>query len=418
MKLRSICAGVAASVVFLAGLTSGPAPSRATSLAARDSSPAKNSGASPKAAAQTKDEIVAKYVNSCLAQPTKEDECSKVRKTAVEIVKEDLHTLGSSTDRTYMPTILKIFKNDDVELRLAAADAIGMIGPQDGDVDALIPLTNDPVPDVRRAVMQTVTHGKGPALALLQQRIVATRSGSTPDQPPDPVKFGLTVAPNSAYLFDSSNPALGRVSYVTKGTDATGFFKAKAKKGPYKWEEFRQQYRYQLKDEEESLNQAQQSAGKQLENEKPPDPTNVQAFTEYMQRIASVSTQGSAARMSFDTYQPTLYGSPTVYVLEERQIGQRSYPTRYVVLYQELALKQPGYRLGWTTVPDDALKSAQVASQKEQKEEEAHQAASKTDEEAAKKREAELDSLTKKKEATEKKQFKKGQSDLEKELGF
>src|SRR5215467_2093878 len=155
MKLRSICAGVAASVVFLAGLTSGPAPSRATSLAARDSSPAKNSGASPKAAAQTKDEIVAKYVNSCLAQPTKEDECSKVRKTAVEIVKEDLHTLGSSTDRTYMPTILKIFKNDDVELRLAAADAIGMIGPQDGDVDALIPLTNDPVPDVRRAVMQT-----------------------------------------------------------------------------------------------------------------------------------------------------------------------------------------------------------------------------------------------------------------------
>jgi Ni/Co efflux regulator RcnB len=88
------------------------------------------------------------------------------------------------------------------------------------------------------------------------------------------------------------------------------------------------------------------------------------------------------------------------------------------VLYQELALKQPGYRLGWTTVPDDALKAAQVASLKEQKEEEAQQAASKKDEEAARKRGAELESLTKKKDAAEKKQFKKGQSDLEKELGF
>ena len=122
--------------------------------------------------------------------------------------------------------------------------------------------------------------------------------------------------------------------------------------------------------------------------------------------------------MYFDAYQPTLYGTPTVYVLEERQIGQRSYPTRYVVLYQELALKQPGYRLGWTTVPDDALKAAQVASLKEQQEEEAHQAAARKGEEAAKKREAELEALSKKKDATEKKQFKKGQEDLEKALGF
>ena len=418
MKTRSTCAGIAAIAVYLAGLAVEPTPSGATSLAARDASAGKGSVASPKVAPSTKDAIVAKYVKSCLTQPPKEEECGKVRKDAVEIVKEDLRTLGSSADRTYMPTILKIFKNDEVELRIAAADAIGMIGPQDSDVDALIPVTNDPVPDVRRAVMQTVGHGKGPAFALLRQRIVQTRSGSAPDQPPDPAKFGLTVAPNSAYLFDSSNPSLGRVSYVTKGTDAAGFFKGKAKKGPYKWEEFQQQYRYQLQDEEESLNQAQQTAAKQLENQKPPDPTNVQAFTEYMQRLQSVSTQGSAARMYFDAYQANLYGSPTVYVLEERQIGQRSYPTRYVVLYQELALKQPGYRLGWTTVPDDALKAAQVASLKEQREEEAHQAAAKKEEDAAKKREAELETLSKKKDATEKKQFKKGQEDLEKALGF
>lgn len=74
--------------------------------------------------------------------------------------------------------------------------------------------------------------------------------------------------------------------------------------------------------------------------------------------------------------------------------------------------------LSWMTVPDSAIKTAQVASLKEQREEEALQAASKKEDEAAKKREAELDALTKKKDEAEKKKFKKGQADLEKELGF
>lgn len=413
MKMRSTYAGVAVIAVYLAGVAAGPTPSGATSLAARDASPGKSSAASSKTAPQTKDDIVAKYVKSCLAQPAKEEECGKVRKDAVEIVKEDLHTLGSSANRTYMPTILKIFNNDDVMLRIAAADAIGMIGPQDGDVDALIPLTNDPVPDVRRAVMQMVAHGKGPALALLGQRMIAMRSGSTPDQPPDPGKLGLTVAPNSAYLFDSSSIAVGRVSYITKATDLTGYFKGKAKKGPFKFEEFQEKFRYQLQDENEAMQHAQDAAIKQLEAEKPPDPKNMQSFAEYMGRIQSTQSS-NMMRTSLDLYQPNLYGSPTVYVLEERQIGQRSYPIRYVVLYQDQALRQPGYRLVWMTVPHEGLKAAQVASLKEEQQD----LARKKEDAAAKKKIEELDALTKKKDDAEKKQFKKGQDDLEKALGF
>jgi hypothetical protein len=101
-------------------------------------------------------------------------------------------------------------------------------------------------------------------------------------------------------------------------------------------------------------------------------------------------------------------------VLEERQIGQRSYPTRYVVLYQDQALRQPGYRFVWTTVTDDALKSAQVASLKEEQQD----IVRKKEDAAAKKKAEELEALTKKKDETEKKQFKKGQEDLEKALGF
>jgi hypothetical protein len=291
-----------------------------------------------------------------------------------------------------------------------------MVGPEDGDADLLAQVANDPVPDVRRAVSQTISRGKGNALSLLGQRFMPPqKTGLTPEVPPDAGKFGMPVAPDSVYVFDSGDATKGRLSYVTKGKGDPGqFYKTKARKGPLKWEQFKEQYRYQLQDEEEALNQAQQAAGKQLENEKPPDPTNLQAFTDYMQRMQSVSMQGSMGRMSFDSYQSNLYGAPTVYVLEERQIGQRAYPTRYVVVYQELALKRPGYRLSWMTVPDNAVKTAQVASLVSEKQEEA----SKKENEALKKRADALQNLEKKKDEQEKKKFKKGQSDLEKELGF
>lgn len=364
-------------------------------------------------------ETVKKYFEGCRGKAVKDASCEKLKKDAVEILKDSLMTLGSTADRAYLPDIVGMFKSDEVELRIAAADAIGMIGPQDQDVDMLIPLTNDPVPDVRRAVSNMIPRGKGKALDLLKERIVLLRTGREVEKPADPGKFSLPVAPDSAYVFDSSDATKGRLSYVARGkSDPAQFFKAKAKKGPFKLDQFKEQYRYQLQDDEEALNQAQQAAGKQLENEKPPDPTNLQAFTDYMQRMQAVSMQGSMGRMYFDSYQPNLYGAPTVYVLEERQIGQRSYPTRYVVVYQELAFKRPGYRLSWTTVPDDALKAAQVASLKEQREEEGLKAATRKEEEAAKKREEALEALTKKKDAAEKKQFKKGQADLEKELGF
>src|SRR5262245_3384125 len=373
----------------------------------------------PSARRAAKNEAVDKFLNGCLGGGAKAQNCDTLRKDAIDILKEDVLRLGSTANPAYMPNIIRMFYSDDVELRITAAHAIGMIGPQDSDVEKLAGLTNDPVPEVRHAVTNMLAQGKGNAIALLKQRIVHLRTGREVERPADPSKFSLSVAPDSVYLFDSSDATKGRLSYVVRKGDAGSFFKVKTKKGPYRWDQFKELYRYQLKDEDEAMDQAQQAAGKHLESEKPPDPaTNMEAYVAYMQKLGSLSTQGSMGKLLFDTYQTNLYGAPTVYVLEERQIGQRSYPTRYVVVYQELAFKRPGYRLAWTTVPDDALKAAQVASLKEQKEEEALKATTKKEEEAAKKREAELESLTKKKDAAEKKQFKKGQADLEKELGF
>ena len=392
----------------------------ATSLSGKGPVTDPSSNPPPQPPPLTKRQVVKKYVKSCGKKPAKEANCDTLRKDVVGIVKDSLHTLGSSTKRAYVPTIVKFFKNDEVVLRIAAADAMGMIGPQDQDMDALATSANDPVPDVRRAVAQAIMHGKGSVITLLGRRVASSqqKTGLTPDVPPDASKFSMPVAPDTTPLFYEGDPTLGWLSYVSKGTDgAAAFYKGKAKKGPLKLDEFQRTYRYQLQDEQEALDKATEAEIKKLEQEKVPDPANLQATTEYFQKLQSATVKRMAT-MIRQQFQPEFFGAPTVYVLEERQIGQRSYPTRYVVLYQDLVLKRPGYRLSWSTVSDDAIRAAQVASLKEQKEGEARQAATKREEEAAKKREAELDSLTKKKDATEKKQFKKGQSDLEKELGF
>lgn len=402
---------VTAGAVFLTVLGHFPMPVEATSLRGIGSTPEKLQASSPQGPSASKQQIVGQYINQCANKPAPADPCDKIRKDAVEIFIEDLRTLGSSTDRTYLPAILGIFKSHEPELRIAAADSVGMIGPQDQDVEALAPLVNDPVPDVRRAVSQAISHGKGSAVSLLAQRTPQMKTGLTPDTPADAGKYSFVVAPDSTYLFYDSDPSVGRLSYVTKG-EAGAFFKGKAKKGPFKLDEFQNKFRYQLQDEEEAGKHAQDERMKRLEQEKP-DPRNAQALAEYIGRITSAQ-MGQMSKMTLDAYQPAIFKEPTVYVLEERQIGQRSYPTRYVVTYQDLALKRPGYRLNWMTVPDDAIKTAQVTSLVQEKEDLARQ----KENEANKKRAEELEALTKKKDAAEKKQFKKGQDDLEKALGF
>jgi hypothetical protein len=390
-----------------------PSLSEATSLRGDGAAPTAGAVSSPKVAVTTKNQVLTKYINGCRTKPAKEANCDKLRKDAVEILKEDLRTLGSSANRTYMPGILKMFKSDEPELRIAAADAIGMIGPQDSDIDLVAPLANDPVPDVRRAVSQMISHGKGSAIGLLGQRTVSLRTGPAPEKPPDPGKFKMSVAPESTYLFYASDESVGRLSYTVKGmNEAMAFFKGKAKRGPFKLEEFQEKYRFQLQDEEQARDRAQEEAMNRMDKAEP-DPTNMKAFMEYMEKIQSA--QGGRTTMTLlDSYDEKLFGAPTVYVLEERQIGQRSYPTRYVVLYQDQALKRPGYRLSWLTVPDDAIKVAQAASITEEKQEAARQ----KEEEGLRKRQEALEDVVKKKDEQEKKKFKKGQADLEKELGF
>ena len=324
-------------------------------------------------------------------------------------MKEDLASLGSSTNRTYIPIILKIFKSDETELRIAAADAIGMIGPQDSDSDLLAPAANDPVPDVRRAVSQAISVGRE-APSPYGQRIASTRRAH-PETPPDPAKFTMPVARRVPPILWQRRNIRSSLLCHQRHDGTTAFFKRKAKKGYSNWRNFKRNtaISYKTKNRRETRFKKKDEAIEQVK----PDPTDMKALTEYMEKAQSLQA-GQFTRLLLDSYQSQLFGAPTVYVLEERQVGQRSYPTRYVVLYQDQALKRPGYRLSWMTAPDNAVKTAQAASLVSEKQEEVH----KKEGEALKKRGEALEDLIKKKDEQEKKNFKKGQADLEKELGF
>jgi hypothetical protein len=202
-------------------------PAWATSLAAYPISPEAASKEAPK------DEIVKKYLATCRAKPVKQAECDTVKKEAIDIFQEDLRTLGSSANPTYLPAIYTLFKANEPELRIAAADAVGMIGPPESGMAHLIALANDPVPDVRKAASQMLQHGKGESLVLLARRTgISFRAGRSPEVPSDPKKYGMPVVPDSTYLFFASDVTQGRLTYVTKKTmkDNLAFFKQTAKK--------------------------------------------------------------------------------------------------------------------------------------------------------------------------------------------
>jgi hypothetical protein len=385
------------ATMLLYGCLTGPDLTGATSLVGSAPPPEAATALSPK------DAVVKKYLDGCRAKLSKEANCDTLKKEAVEILKEDVHTLGSSADQTYIPFILTLFKSDEPELRIAAADALGMIGPQDAYVETLSRAANDPVPDVRRAMAQMLQHAKGGALALLSKRAALWGGvGRTPEIPPDPGKHAMPLPPESTYLFFASDAAHGRLSYVAgKGmNEASAFFKAKAKRGPYKLEEFKDVYRDQLTHEQTAQEHAQQESMHQLSGQSS-DPANPQAaLAKALQAQAVIATQSML--MLNELYPPDLFGSPTVYVLEERQIGSLNYPTRYVVLYQDLALRRPGFRLCWMTVADEAIKSEQAKTIANRKRQEKQQE----------------DVGLKKKGEQEQKKFKQEQSDLEKQLGF
>lgn len=144
------------------------------------------------------------------------------RQRAVQILREDLQRLGSTANHRHMPVLMKIAREGEPELRAAAAEAMGMIGPRESEMDALVGALNDPVREVREAALAALGQVKGseraPLLVKLARDSAAQRSqqgGRYQPQPePDEKKLGAPLYPGATYLHYASDAEAGRAAYA------------------------------------------------------------------------------------------------------------------------------------------------------------------------------------------------------------
>jgi hypothetical protein len=76
---------------------------------------------------------------------------SELRQNAIDILKDDILAMGATANPVYLPTLVKVLRSREPELRAAAADAIGMIGPTPAETAELARLRDDDVPEVATA---------------------------------------------------------------------------------------------------------------------------------------------------------------------------------------------------------------------------------------------------------------------------
>ena len=146
------------------------------------------------------------------------------RERAMSILDADLQLLGSTADRWHMPTLTKIVTRGEPELRQAATEAVGMIGPKAEDVDLLMGALNDPVPAVREAAVRALGQVRdSPATALLVRLAHASVPSQSASRPPhgcsqqavpDARRLGAPLYPGATFLYYVSDVQNGRAAFA------------------------------------------------------------------------------------------------------------------------------------------------------------------------------------------------------------
>ena len=164
------------------------------------------------------------------------------RERAVQILHEDLSRLGSSARQRHLPMLMRIARGGEPELRGAATDAIGMIGPTGEADEVLLQVLNDPVPDVRESAVHALGQVRdrrdlAPLVRLAQLSV--SKNGQqantmAPEVEPDAKRAGIPSYPGAVYLYYVSNPGAGRLAYAVPGPLQTvlEFYAGKAGKEP------------------------------------------------------------------------------------------------------------------------------------------------------------------------------------------
>jgi hypothetical protein len=145
-----------------------------------------------------------------------------------------------------------VLRRGEPELRAAAAQAIGMIGPTRTELPMLVEALNDPAPTVRDAVAQALDQIDDPAGRLLVRRARTnapdrsrTRAeGLKPTVLPDASSLGAPVYPGATFLAYASDVGAGRVTFSTPDPieKVVQFYQKTAGRTPMSGEDFSRAY--------------------------------------------------------------------------------------------------------------------------------------------------------------------------------
>jgi hypothetical protein len=108
-----------------------------------------------------KDRTVLRFIQA----GTRNDD--QTRDDAVRILREDILTMGASADQSHLPVLAKVLSSKEPDLREAAANAMGMIGPTVNETNALAQLLTDAEAPVARAARRALEASRDPAAPQL-----------------------------------------------------------------------------------------------------------------------------------------------------------------------------------------------------------------------------------------------------------
>ncbi|MFB3902992.1 MAG: HEAT repeat domain-containing protein [Acidobacteriota bacterium] len=288
-----------------------------------------------------KDEIVRAF----LRDPGDESK----RRQAVEILENDVMTVGSTADRGHVPYLIKILQRGAPELRAAAGHAIGMIGPAPSELSVLLESLNDPVPGVREGALAALEQLRDDSARLLIRRIHLgarhterqSRERFRPQTVPDFKRLGVPIYEGASYLYYASDPEIGRAAFVTDAPlqKVLDYYCSRSGRPALQAEEFTRRYL----------------------GGTPQDPTGAQRLASESQaafkRAMGARRPEAEIRAEVEKYagytlclpqvryvDPELYGSPSFVALEEG-LGGAARPIRYVAVFEDRALQKTGFEV-------------------------------------------------------------------------
>jgi len=273
------------------------------------------------------------------------------RQQAIDILENDLTTVGSTADRGYVPYLTKILRRGEPELRAAAGHSIGMIGPAPSELPVLLEALNDPVPGVRDAALAALQQlGDDSNIRLLVRRIHAStresgrqsRERFRADVMPDFRRLGVPIFDGATFLHYASDPQIGRAAFVTDAPvqKVLDFYRSRSGRRALQAQEFSRVYfggtpqdptgGKRLAAESEASFQRAVRAGK--------PPAEIRAE---MDRHAARMLSLPMARY-IDT---EIYGSPSFIALEDARPAAASRTIRYVAVFEDRALGKTGFEV-------------------------------------------------------------------------